>query len=37
MNVARTLGGNLSAHNMPQGGACVALSLPLSAITLEEE
>ncbi|WP_101674858.1 ATP-binding protein [Alloalcanivorax mobilis] len=34
MNVARTLGGNVSASNRPQGGAMVSLSLPLSAIEL---
>jgi two-component system, sensor histidine kinase RegB len=37
VNVARTLGGVLSARNLPQGGAEVAVSLPLSAIALEEE
>lgn len=36
MNVLRTLGGNLSARNLTQGGALVTLSLPLSVITLEE-
>lgn len=33
-NVARTLGGNVTAANRPQGGAVVTMSLPLSAITL---
>ena len=37
MNVLRTLGGNLRARNLVQGGAVVMLSLPLSAVTLEEE
>lgn len=37
VNVARTLGGQVSAHNRPEGGARVTLALPLSAITLEEE
>ncbi len=33
MNVLRTLGGNLKASNLAQGGALVALSLPLSVVT----
>jgi two-component system sensor histidine kinase RegB len=37
VNVARTLGGSVAARNRPQGGAEVALTLPLSAIALEEE
>ncbi len=37
VNVARTLGGNLSARNRPHKGAEVTLTLPLSAIALEEE
>ena len=37
MNVLRTLGGNLRARNLVQGGAVVMLSLPLSAVILEEE
>ncbi|MCG8394395.1 MAG: ATP-binding protein [Pseudomonadales bacterium] len=37
MNVLRTLGGNLRARNLVQGGALVTLSLPLSAVILEEE
>lgn len=36
VNVARTLGGSVSAHNRPEGGATVTLRLPLAAITLEE-
>ena len=37
VNVARTLGGKVSARNRPEGGAEVTLTLPLSAIILEEE
>jgi two-component system sensor histidine kinase RegB len=36
VNVARTLGGSVSAHNRPEGGAAVTLRLPLAAIELEE-
>lgn len=36
VNVARTLGGSVSAHNRPEGGAVVTLQLPLAAIHLEE-
>jgi two-component system, sensor histidine kinase RegB len=36
-NVARTLGGGVVARNRPEGGAMVTLTLPLAAITLEEE
>ncbi len=36
VNVARTLGGSLTAHNRRQGGTMVTLTLPLSAIALEE-
>ncbi|MDO9403605.1 MAG: ATP-binding protein [Polaromonas sp.] len=36
VNVARTLGGAVTAANRPQGGAVVTITLPLSAITLEE-
>jgi len=34
VNVARTLGGTVTAANRPEGGARVSLSLPLSAIAL---
>ncbi len=34
LNVARTLGGGMQAQNLPDGGACVTITLPLSAITL---
>jgi two-component system sensor histidine kinase RegB len=37
VNVARTLGGTLKAKNRPQGGAVVTMTLPLSAIAIEEE
>ncbi|MBV8620318.1 MAG: HAMP domain-containing histidine kinase [Curvibacter sp.] len=36
-NVARTLGGSLSARNRSEGGAIVTLTLPLAAIKLEAE
>jgi two-component system sensor histidine kinase RegB len=36
LNVARTLGGNVTASNRPQGGAIVTISLPLAAITVGE-
>jgi two-component system sensor histidine kinase RegB len=35
-NVARTLHGSVSAHNRPEGGAIVTLTLPLDSITLDE-
>jgi two-component system sensor histidine kinase RegB len=35
VNVARTLGGSLSAHNVPQGGAQVRIVLPLASLTPE--
>ncbi|MBQ5946044.1 ATP-binding protein [Massilia sp. ST3] len=37
VNVVRKLGGTVSARNRDEGGAEVVLSLPLSAIELEEE
>jgi two-component system sensor histidine kinase RegB len=37
VNVARTLGGSVSAVNRKEGGACVTLTLPLSAIALAKE
>jgi two-component system sensor histidine kinase RegB len=37
VNVARTLGGTVSASNLPGGGAEVRLTLPLKAIALEEK
>ncbi len=37
VNVARTLGGTVSARNRNEGGAIVELVLPLTAITLEED
>jgi two-component system sensor histidine kinase RegB len=36
-NVARTLGGGVVARNREEGGAMVTLTLPLAALTLEEE
>lgn len=35
-NVLRTLGGTLSARDLPRGGAEVTLTLPLDALALEE-
>ncbi len=37
MNVLRTLGGNLKASNLVQGGALVTLSLPLSVVALKQQ
>ncbi|HEX3138708.1 MAG TPA: HAMP domain-containing sensor histidine kinase, partial [Rhizobacter sp.] len=37
VNVARTLGGFVTAHNRPEGGAAVTITLPLSSITLDQE
>ena len=36
VNVARTLGGSIEAHNMAGGGAKVVVRLPLSALSLRE-
>ena len=36
-NVLRTLGGTLSAHNLPRGGAAVTLTMPLDALALGDE
>ena len=36
-NVARTLGGSVVARNREEGGAMVTFTLPLAALTLEEE
>jgi two-component system sensor histidine kinase RegB len=36
MNVARTLGGSVQAHNRESGGAQVTITLPLAAIALHE-
>ena len=37
VNVARTVGGTVTAANRPDGGAVVTIRLPLAAITLEQE
>ncbi|MFC5475618.1 ATP-binding protein [Paraherbaspirillum soli] len=37
VNVARKLGGTVTASNREQGGAAVQLTLPLAAISLEED
>ncbi|RPE81552.1 ATP-binding protein [Vulcaniibacterium tengchongense] len=37
VNVARTLGGSIAARNAEPRGAVVTVTLPLSALTLEEE
>lgn len=37
VNVARTLGGSVQAHNLPEGGAQVLISLPLAALVPQEE
>lgn len=36
-NVVRNLGGQLDARNLPQGGALVQITLPLSAIALDAQ
>ena len=36
MNVARTIGGSVAAHNRAEGGAQVTITLPLAAIALQE-
>lgn len=36
VNVARTLGGRLSARNLPEGGAAVTITLPLAAIAIDD-
>jgi two-component system sensor histidine kinase RegB len=36
LNVARTLGGNVTARNRPEGGAVVKITLPLTAIAIGE-
>ena len=37
VNVARKLGGTVAAHNRDEGGAVVRLTLPLAAISLEQD
>ena len=37
VNVARTLGGTLTAGNRPEGGAAVRLALPLAALTISPD
>ncbi len=37
VNVARTLGGRVDAVNLPEGGAEVCITLPMSAIALVED
>jgi len=37
VNVARMLGGTVTAHNLPPGGAAVTLTLPLAAIVYTED
>ena len=37
VNVARTLGGSVAARNRAEGGAVVTITLPLAAITLDED
>ncbi|MCW7539374.1 ATP-binding protein [Aquabacterium sp. A7-Y] len=37
VNVARTLGGRIAAHNRPEGGAEVVITLPLAALESPQE
>ncbi len=37
LNVARTLGGTIDACNPPSGGAMVTITLPLAALSLEQD
>jgi len=37
LNVARTLGGTIDARNGPDGGATVTITLPLAALSLEQD
>ncbi|RYF74914.1 MAG: HAMP domain-containing histidine kinase [Comamonadaceae bacterium] len=37
VNVARTVGGTVTAANRPEGGAVVTIALPLAAITIEQK
>ena len=37
VNVARTVGGSVTARNRQEGGAEVKITLPLAAIALAEE
>jgi two-component system sensor histidine kinase RegB len=37
VNVARTLGGSIAAHNRPEGGAEVVITLPLASLMPSEE
>jgi two-component system sensor histidine kinase RegB len=37
VNVARTLGGSIAAHNRPEGGAEVVITLPLASLMPAEE
>ncbi|MGJ4804796.1 ATP-binding protein [Luteimonas sp. SDU82] len=37
LNVARTLGGTIAARNPPSGGAMVTVTLPLAALSLEQD
>jgi two-component system sensor histidine kinase RegB len=37
LNVARTLGGTVTATNREEGGALVRITLPLATIAIEED